>query len=326
MKHLRFLGILLALVVVLTVFVSGVGAANTCSFVTSGTTMTLQSDCVTDATLYVPDGYTLHGNGYTITAVDPPAGHFTGAVVANGGATAYVTRLNVTAAGLANACDSGGDRLRGIMFEGASGSITHNSVTGINQGPSGCQEGNAIEVRNAPFDGTHPGTQVVEIAHNVIADYQKTGIVANGDVDVNIHHNHIGASATQANLAANSIQLGFGAIGVVEHNQVDGNQWLGASDYSASAILLYLADSPGVSQNNMGGNSDVGIWIFSDNATVDNNRVFDQGADGPHGDYGVSNEGSNNTITNNKVSGFDVPYSGVDSGQNKIIPAPQNFQ
>ena len=128
------------------VVLSGAEAANNCSFTTVGTTMTLDGDCQTDATILVPDGMTLDGNGHTITGVDPAGGHFTGPVVGNGGATAHVTRLGVTVAGLANVCDAGDDRLRGIMFMGASGSITHNEVSDINQGPSGCQEGNAIEV------------------------------------------------------------------------------------------------------------------------------------------------------------------------------------
>ena len=125
-------------------------ATTTCTFTTSGTTMTLNGDCTTDETILIPDGYTLDGNGHTITAVDPSGGHFLGAVVKNAGSTAHVKNLTVTALGLANVCDPPGppdNRLRGILFDGASGSITNNTtVVNINQGASGCQEGNAIEV------------------------------------------------------------------------------------------------------------------------------------------------------------------------------------
>ena len=301
-------------------------AANHCVFTDTGSARVLQGDCTTDATIVIPDGYTLDGNGHTITAVDPAGDHFRGAVVKNGGTTAHVTNLTVTAAGLANACDGGADRLRGIMFDGASGSITHSTVVGINQGPSGCQEGNAIEVRNAPFDGTHPGTQTVEIAHNNIADYQKTGIVANGDVNVDVHHNDVGASATQQNLAANSIQLGFGALGTVQHNAVDGNQWLGTTNFAASAILVFAADQVDVSQNNVRGNSDVGLFIvFADGGNYFNNRIFDEGPDALNSccDVGVWNYASNgNTIRNTKVRGFDTPYLGVDGDRNIAIPSP----
>lgn len=320
----RVLLVLVAMAVIAILPAGSAGATTTCTFTTVGTTMTLDADCTTDTTILVPAGFTLDGDGNTITAVDPVAGHFLGAVIKNAGTVAHVTNLTVTASGLANVCDGGDDRLRGILFDGAAGSITKSTVIGINQGASGCQEGNAIEVRNEPFDGQHPGTLKVEIAHNVVDSYQKTGIVANGDVDVDIHHNVVGASATQENLAANSIQIGFGALGSVTHNQIDGNQWKGTSDWAATAILIYDA-SPGVevSQNNIGGNSDVGVYAFADGSVVNNNRVFDQGADHPNSGYdiGIGSYGDN-SVTNNKVRGFDDPYDGLaDLGSNKVIPA-----
>jgi len=304
---------------------SAAPASDDCVFVDSGSTTTLQGDCTTDETIGVPDGYTLDGDGNTITAVDPDAGHFTGPVVANDGSEAHVTDLGVTVDGLANVCDAGADRLRGIMFEGAEGSITKSTVVGINQGPSGCQEGNAIEVRKAPFDGTHPDTVSVTVAHNEVDDYQKTGIVANGDVDVEITHNDVGESATQENLAANSIQVGSGATGSVEHNAIEGNQWKGTSNFAATAVLLYESDGADVSKNNIRGNSDVGIYAFGNGGSIDNNRVFDQGADHPNSDYdfGVGNWGVGTDVTNNKVRGFDTAYSGVSGGKNKVIPGPQ---
>lgn len=302
-------------------------AATTCSFTTTGSTMELDGDCTTDETILVPDGFTLDGGGHTITAEDPPGDHFRGAVIANDGSTAHVTKVTVTASGLVNACDNGADRLRGIMFDGASGSITQTTGLGINQGLSGCQEGNAIEVRNAPFDGTHPDTQTVEISHNVVEDYQKTGIVANGDVDVSVAHNQVGASATQENLAANSVQLGFGALGSVSQNQIEGNQWKGTSNFAASAILTFAADAPIVDRNIVRGNSDIGIFHIGDDATIDNNKVFDEGADHMNSccDIGIGAfGGENNTVTNNKVRGFDVPFAGFDEGDNKSIPSPSN--
>ncbi len=310
------------------VVVGNVYAVTDCTFTTVGSTMSLDGDCTTDTTILIPDGMTLDGNGHTITAVDPAGDHFRGAVVANDGATAHVENLTVTTSGLANVCDAGDDRLRGIMFEGASGSIMHSDVLNINQGASGCQEGNAIEVRNAPFDGTHPNTQTVEVAHNGIYDYQKTGIVCNGDVNCNIHHNKVGDSATQANLAANSIQLGFGATGDVMFNQIDGNQWLGASCFVATAVLIFDANGVNASNNQIRGNSEIGMYIFGDNGTYNNNTVFDEGADSAvHTcgtfDIGIGNWGTDNTIQTNVVRGFDEPYDGVLGGRNITVPGSQ---
>jgi len=318
--------VLIALTTTAAVSMLAAGSATAftnCEFETSGDTMTLVDDCVTDETIGVPDGMTLDGDSHTITAQDPVAGHFTGAVVANEGDEAYVTDLGVTADELVNACDAGADRLRGIMFEGAKGAITKSEVTGINQGPSGCQEGNAIEVRNEPFDGSGTDPIVVTIDHNSVDDYQKTGIVANGNVAVEVTHNEVGDSATQEDLAANSIQLGFGALGSVEHNRIEGNQWLGASNFAATAVLLFeVGEGATVSKNDVRGNSDIGIYAEGSGAIVDNNRVFDEGPDGPHGDYGIASNGENE-VTNNKVRGFDEAYFGVDGGKNKTIPGPQ---
>lgn len=305
--------------------VSPANAVNNCNFDDDGSTLTLLDNCTTDATIYVPPGYTLNGDDYTITAVDPPGGHFLGGVIENVGAVAHVTHLAISASGLANACDAGANRLRAILFVGASGSITHNSILGLNQGASGCQEGNAIEVRNAPFDGTHPNTIVVEISNNHVAEWQKTGILCNGDVDCWIHENQIDESATQLNLAANSIQLGFGAMGIVEQNRVQGNQWLGTSFFAATAFLLFDADTSDVINNVVQGNSDVGgLVVFSDNVLTENNKIFDQGPDAANSccDVGIWNFDSEADYMNNKIRGFDTPSIGVDEADNIIIGEP----
>lgn len=319
--------ILLSLVLggVLLVLPQSAHAATTCDFTTVGNVLTLNGDCTTDSTILIPDGMTLNGNDYTITAVDPSGNHFRGGVVKNGGPTASVMNVTIDTDNLVNACDGGDDRLRGILFQGASGSIMHNTIMNINQGPSGCQEGNAIEVRNEPFDNTHPNTLSVEIAHNSVVDYQKTGIVVNGDVNASVHHNAVSASATQANLAANSVQFGFGATGSITQNNIAGNQWLGPSDFSATAILLYASENVSVTKNIINGNSEIGIYNYGSGTIIDNNKVSDEGVDtATHGyDYGIGNWGDNALVTNNKVKGFDNPYDGVTGGKNKSIPGAQ---
>lgn len=145
----------------------------------------------------------------------------------------------------------------------------------------------------------------------------------------------VGQSATQANLTANAVQLGFGALDVVEHNQIAGNQNLipgGADGTVGTAVLLFLADHPMVRQNNIGGNAQVAIFVFADDAAVDNNRVFNAGADSNTGpvpfDIGLGDYGSDNQITNNKVRGYDTPADAdPDDGEitgTKVIPHPHN--
>jgi len=297
-----------------------------CSFTTSGNIMKLNADCQTDVTILVPDGLTLDGNHHKITAIDPTGDHFKGAIVKNAGSSMNIKNLTLDTQGLANVCDAGDNRLRGILMEGAQGTINNNTILNINQGASGCQEGNAIEVRNAPFDLTGTADLAVEIDHNNIEHYQKTGIVANGDVNANIHHNKVGSADLPNNIAANSIQLGFGAIGKVDQNQIDGNQWCGPSDFAATAVLLFETGSSDVSKNIIGGNSDIGIYGLTNNTTIDNNKVTDSGVDCNANGYDIGigdydaytgTPGDNNKVTNNKVSGFTVLYEEVLGGKNK---------
>ncbi len=248
-----WMGLVLAVVIAVPLGLPTASATTTCTFTTSGTTMTLNGDCMTDATIFVPDGFTLDGAGHTITAVDPPGGHFLGAVVQNAGTTAFVTNLKVTTSALADVCDSGGDRLRGILFDGASGSITNNMVVNVNQGASGCQEGNGIEVRKAPFDGTHPATATVIITGNTVTNYQKNGITANGDVKATIQGNVVIGAGPVNFIAQNGVQFGFGGTGTASGNTIENNNYTVAGTI-ACGLLFFEATGVRTSKNVFLGN------------------------------------------------------------------------
>lgn len=219
-----------------------------CAALTTGSTITLLSDCTTSQTILVPAGFTLDGAGYTLTAVDPPGGHFLGAIVKNAGTTANVRNLTVTTAGLTDACDSGNDRLRGILFEGAAGAITNNRVLHIKQGVnSGCQEGNAIEARNAPYDTTGADLNVT-ISGNTISDYQKNGITASGSVAATITNNTVTGAGAIDYIAQNGIQVSYGATANMSGNTVSGNNYTPAA-WLACGILYYQADGVKASKN-----------------------------------------------------------------------------
>jgi hypothetical protein len=304
-------------------------AVSTCNFTTKGTVLSLAADCTTDSTILVPNGLTLDGKKHTITAVDPAGSHFVGAVVKNAGSSASVKNLTVTVSGLADVCDAGVNRLRGIMLDGASGTITHNVVTGVTQVGSGCQEGSSIEARNC--DGAPHAT--VQIDHNTVSDFMKTGILANCDLTATIEDNTVGASANQAALAANSIQLGFGAAGSISRNTIDGNQWCTLPGDDATAILLYENGSATVDHNKIGGNSDIAIYIGGDHTVVNDNNITDDSSIADcnvnHDDIAIGNYGSDlpggdpttNNVTHNTVSGFTTPFDGPVGKHNKVKPA-----
>ncbi len=293
-------------------------ATTTCTFTNQGASMKLNANCWTDASIVIPNGKTLDGRGFTITGVDPAGDHFRGAVVVNGGASASVKNLTVSVSGLINVCDGGADRLRGIMFEGASGSITGSTVTNINQGASGCQEGNAIEVRNF---GANPSTSRVNIDGNTITGYQKTGIVANGNVEVNASNNLVDGGIPVGYIARNGIQFGFGGSGSAKKNTVNGNSYTGTSAVSGGILVV---GGPGyggdfcvgvqIVQNTITGN-DVGVYIsqyeadFSAPLTATNIKVINNAishnavTNGYVYQAGVSDVGNNDKIISNTISG-----------------------
>ena len=222
-----------------------------CDFATVETVMTLQADCMTDATILVPNGVTLNGANHTITAVDPPAPeHFTGAVVANGGADASVTNVRITAT-LADRCDAFPSSLAGIRLDGASGSITNNTVTGLQQGSvsSGCQEGNAIEVRNTA-GGAAPS---VSVTGNTTSVYQKTGVLVKGAVSAVVTGNTITGYGPVDFIAQNGIQVSFGASALVSGNTISGN-FFTPKNVDACGLLIYQAGGVKVGKNTFFGN------------------------------------------------------------------------
>lgn len=309
---------MLRLIVVAGLMVFGglpaAAAATSCTFTTSGTKMKLDADCTTDATIFIPDGFTLDGNGYTITAVDPPGDHFRGAVVQNGGATAHVKDLIIETNNLASVCDGGADRLRGILFDGASGTIEQNIVLNLNQGNSDCQEGNAIEVRNAPFDGSHPDTQTVTISDNVVRAYQKTGIVANGDVQVTIEENTVVGLGPINFIAQNGIQLGFGALGEVEDNEISDNIYTPQTFASGGILIFAAGDGPEIKDNKVDAN-DVGIWLIStDGGSIKKNEAENSTFDGIALDDQAGGTVSDHEVKQNELQDNDVGIGLYGSG------------
>lgn len=315
------IGCMLVVTLFATLALARISNAQTCSFKVSGTTQTLKGDCITTTSIIIPNGFTLDGAGHTITAVDPVNDHFRGGVIQNGGATANVTNVKITTSGLAEVCDAGPDRLRGILFDGASGYITGNLVTNINENQgallSGCQEGNGIEARNF---GSSPTTIRVRIDGNTVTAYQKTGIVANGNTDATITDNTVTGDGPQGYIAQNGIQVGFGATASVKHNQVSGNAYTG-QDVGGGIIVVagpfYGSDfSVGdqIMDNTVTGN-DIGIWLtqinsdFSPPATATNlkvvNNIISNSAltNGLVYQAGVADQGNNDKIISNTISG-----------------------
>lgn len=238
-----------------------------------------------------------------------------------------ITRLVVRGDLGATACDTGANRLAGVRFDRAGGSITKSTILNINQEASGCTEGYGIEVRNPV--GESNGTVRVQISNNRVEDYQKTGILVSGDVNVTMFKNTVSSGYDQSALAANSVDIGDGAGGWVSDNTIYGNQWLGTSYWIATAMVVYDAHNLQLTNNSILGNSDIGIAIqYSSNIMLRGNAILDQGQDAGvchiNGDtcevfdIGVSSYASDGVyLVRNRIQGFDVAYES-DTSQQRV--------
>lgn len=245
-------------------------ATTTCTFTDIGTVRHLDGNCTTDETLVIPDGFILDCHGFQITAEDPPGGPFAGGVLENGGTWAGVRNCWIQGDFTYPGCQGGADRLRGILFDGASGLIEDNLVDEIHRPLShfGCQEGNSIEVRNEPFDGTGDSPTQVSIDGNVATDYQKNGITANGNIRALITDNTVEGAGQVDGIAQNGIQFGFGASGQMRRNYVDGN-WYTGENWAATGLLVFEASGiyvqgNEVRENQVGVSAETWGWFVPD--------------------------------------------------------------
>lgn len=317
-----------------------------CSLALADAKVTLEADCTTESTVFIPDGHTFDGAEHVLTAVDPEGGRFQGAVLRNRGATAHVSRVKVTARDMAGVgrCDDGENALSGIRLEGASGSITDSEVEALFQpgGLGGCQEGTAIEVRNAVAAET---VARVDVLRNRATGYQKTGITAAGRVDVRVEGNTLDGGGPVNSIARNGISMGSGATGRVTGNTVRGHSYSGA-DYVASGIVVSGGSHYGVPlskdiviRDNTLADNDVGINLSQLLAgggppseptriqVVENRLSSAAVTNGIPYQAGVSDYGGANIISRNRIEGvgydratvprstFDVDVLAEDASQ-----------
>ncbi len=145
--------------------------------------------------------------------------------------------------------------------------------------PNGNQYGVAVYYNGFNLPGQVSG----KVWGNDISQYQKGGIVANGEnASVSVRDNTVTGLSNVDYIAQNGIQLGYGATGQVMGNTVDGN-WYEGANWASTGILMFESSNV-VVQKNVVTASQTGIsvetWCW----------------------YGVQ-DASNNKIINNEVTG-----------------------
>ncbi|WP_426749628.1 right-handed parallel beta-helix repeat-containing protein [Myxococcus sp. Y35] len=296
----------------------------TCGFIpcpvsVAGNVLTLVGSCATFSTMFIPEGYTLDGAGHSIIAIDGPTTHFVGPIARNCGTSASYRNLRLMMLGLASVCDVGDDMLTGIVFDNASGSVVNTQLFNIRHGDGsgGCQEGVGVMVRN---EGTTTETRTVDIRNSFLVGHQKAGIVATGDVVVNVTRNRIMGAGPIGNIAQAGVQLGLGATGSVVGNSISGHSYTGEG--VAAGILVYGGEqyggplSTGVTiRDNALFNNDIGVYLAQGNAdgspppvptdieVVGNLIHYDDVTNGYVYQAGISDLGTGNVIHSNVVTG-----------------------
>ncbi len=262
MQRRPVLGVVFPVLVALVA--SPVAATTNCSFTTVGTTMYLDDNCATDATIFVPDGFTLDGQGRAINAVDPPSDHFRGAIVQNadGAKTMNVQNVKLRALGIAESvCDSGNDKLRGIALLGAGGTIRDARIVGLKQSsPNDCAEGSGIIANNLPVAGTHPATRSLLIENVKVREFQFVGIQVQGNIVARVQKNVIVGVAEPEIPPAGQFGIFVGAGAKVEIKENTIRQDDTSTNSNVIGILVQDASNNVIERNTIDGAVD-GIFV-----------------------------------------------------------------
>jgi len=257
-----------------------------CDTTTVGTTITLNVDCLTTDALTIPDGFTLNGNGNTITANDPDPSTgdtYTGAVVTNAAGATTMNIENLTVTGPdggfpyllpQNSCNSPFPGLFGIYFNDASGSVTNVEVRNIFQtntapGSPACGVGHGIRADGVTADRT------VTITDTEVSDFQKSGLFASGRMTMNVTGSTIGPpSSVPFSIAQNSVTYTntstnsnppVGAGGTMTGNTIIGGSFssTGPADpasNASTAVLLFGSNNVTIDKNQIRG-QDLGVSV-----------------------------------------------------------------
>jgi hypothetical protein len=261
------------------------GPLGPCNATQVGSTITLTSNCTTSATITAADGVTVDGDGYSITAVDPISGNFSGPVLKSATGTPTipavlnVRNLNVVASLAAHPATSS---LSGLYYENAGGSITNVSLSGLTA-ESGGGAGRALEVRNAAAT-TAPALSINGLK---VRNYGKSGVFIQGKTTFTATNLDIGpATGVDGSQwlagASNGFTVfggaGGGPSGSLTNSKIAGNRY--ATDDAHNdvnvpegvALAILAIDSPSFTISNVtvtGVDSDQGLIVqdFDSSAT-----------------------------------------------------------
>ena len=279
-----------------------------------------------------PTGFIRDGMNLTAAQI---GGNVTGTLDATGcNIGVYYNSLHP---GNVSKADISGANYYGVVVDGGSGNVSVNvknsTVHNIGETPfNGDQHGNAIYYYGL---GT-PGHVSGDVSNNQVSNYQKGGVIVNGqNATVDVHNNSVTGLGVVNYIAQNGIQFGYGAKGSAHDNTVNGNAYSGQNNASSCGILLFgglgypLTTNIDVHNNSLA-NNDIGVCLANYNASgsagpttptnndVHNNSISSDQLTNVSGNgnsqgyqAGISDSGNRDDIHNNAISG--TGYAPQDS-------------
>ena len=251
------------------------------------------------------------------------------AVTSAGDINVNVRRLKVDGSSISS-LPVGANMLGGILYRASSGMIDSVRVEDI-----------AIADGNGIYLTSLGNTVSVEVKDSFVSDYLKNGITANfAGMTANIHDNKVIGAGPRNDIAANGIQIGFGAAGTISKNTVTDNYWTGtyggsndpATDPNAdgaTGILLYHpGSSVEVKNNNITGNQ-FGVWsVGAVNVNIHDNTITGSSGTGIAiwdsdmwtDDFGLTEVGTVGAITSNIITSHDYGIMVKDYTAGGVVP------
>ena len=229
--------------------------------------------------------------------------------------TAEATIDGLIVDGVNNGVPQCSPRLFGIVFQNASGEISHVAIRNfkLGTGLGGCQSGTGIFVQSG-----RGGISNVEIEKSTIHDFQKNGITANEvGTHVSVRGNVVTGIGPTTGTAQNGIQIGFGAGGAISRNTVTNNVWSPCTAVDtctavSANILVTLSDGVEVTDNDVG-ISQVGIFLHGNEGLVARNETFASSVFD-----GIRLEGDGNRVGHNQI--FNGAQAGIFlAGNNNVV-------
>ena len=129
--------------------------------------------------------------------------------------------------------------------------VANNHVVNLRQDGSGCQEGNGIEARNAPFTKKGRDVASTDDAATRSAATRRPASSRTARSLTLVDQRRAG-SARSPYIAQNGVQIGFGATGLVRGNAISDNVYTGPD--LACGLLLIEADGVKQQANTFFGN------------------------------------------------------------------------